>query len=256
MPQQSRYALAARKILANVRTPPQWQPHPAGLISTINTNLINIREWAILDSGASSHFLIVGTPLLHKQETANPVTVTVANGQSVRSTHEGALDVPGLPKQARYAHVIPGIKHSLLSIVRLCNHGCEVNFGKWGISVEVRYNGKVVMKGRKSTINGLWYVPITNINEVNPNQHDKGTLHQHNEYTENHATQQPPTFPTSVREELNTAAHQITNETVLSENEKTKRSVIEQIASNAITQVPTMGREELAMYHHQSLGNP
>ena len=67
-PQKSRYALAARKILANVRTPPQWQPHPTGLISTINTNLVNIKEWAILDSGASSHFLQVDAPLLHKQK--------------------------------------------------------------------------------------------------------------------------------------------------------------------------------------------
>ena len=33
-------------------------------------------------------------------------------------THDGALDIPGLPPGARYAHVIPGIKHSLLSIVR------------------------------------------------------------------------------------------------------------------------------------------
>ena len=140
MPQKSRYALASQKILVNVRAPPQVQPPPTGLSSTINTNLINIREWAILDSGASSHFLQVDAPLLNKQKTANPVTVTVANGQSVQSTHDGALDVPGLPARARYAHVIPGIKKSLLSIVRLCNYGCEVNFGYSGISVEVRYN--------------------------------------------------------------------------------------------------------------------
>ena len=34
-------------------------------------------------------------------------------------------------------------------------------FGRWGLKIEVRYKGKVVMKGRKSTINGLWYVLIT-----------------------------------------------------------------------------------------------
>ena len=30
----------------------------------------------------------------------------------------------------------------------------------------------------------------------------------------------------------------------------------QQIATNSITQVPTISRAELAMYHHQSLGNP
>ena len=66
-----------------------------------------MRRWAILDSGASSHFLIVGAPILHKRKTANPIKVTVANGEQVQSTHDGALDIPGLPPGARYAYVIP-----------------------------------------------------------------------------------------------------------------------------------------------------
>ena len=69
-------------------------------------------------------------------------------------------------------------------------------------------------------------------------------------------TQTQPILQTSISEELNTIIHQITNAAVLNKNEETKRSVSKPIASNAITQVPTMGREELAMYHHQSLGNP
>ena len=73
--------------------------------------------------------------------------------RTVQSTHDGALDIPVLPPSARYEHVIPGIKHSLLSIVRLCNVGCEIVFGKWGVNVEVQYKGKVAMKDRKSTIN-------------------------------------------------------------------------------------------------------
>ena len=137
-------------------------------VSTIDTNLANIKNWAILDSGASSHFLQVEAPVLEMRETANPIQVTVANGEKVRSTHEGLIDVPDLPARARNAHILPGIKHSLLSVVRLCNAGCEVIFSKWGISVEVRYNGRVIMKGSKSTINGLWYVPITTSKDVNP----------------------------------------------------------------------------------------
>ena len=100
-------------------------------------------------------FLNSAAPLLHKKKTVNPIVVTVANGEWVQSTHDGALDISGLPPGARYAHVIPGFKHSLLSIERLCNAGCKMVFSRWGLNVEVRYRGKVVMKGRKSTINGL-----------------------------------------------------------------------------------------------------
>ena len=168
---KSRYALAARKLLANVGVP-TWQPPPKSLLSTIDINLTNIREWAILDSGASSHFLQAEAPLIHKKKTASPVVVvTVANGNKVSSTHEGFIDVPGLTERARNAHMLPGIKHSLFSIVRLCNAGCEVVFGKRGVNVIVRYNGRVIMTGSKSTTNGLWYVPITQNCEVNPKQH-------------------------------------------------------------------------------------
>ena len=52
-----------------------------------------------------------------KKTTANPIVVTVANGEKASSTHEGFIDVLGLPTTARNAHVIPGIKHSLLSIM-------------------------------------------------------------------------------------------------------------------------------------------
>ena len=95
---------------------------------------------------------MMNAPLLHKKKAANLIMVTVANGERVQSTHDGALDIPGLPPSASYAHVIPGIRHSLLSIVRLCNAGCEIVFGRWGLNVEVHYKGKIMMKARKSTI--------------------------------------------------------------------------------------------------------
>ena len=246
----TRYGLAARRLLANVRTVPPWQPSPTALLSTIDTNLANIREWAILDSGASSHFLQVDAPLLLKKETANPIVVTVANGEKASSTHEGVLDVPGLPDAARNAHVIPGIKHSLLSIVRLCNAGCEVSFSKWGVGVEVRYRGKVIMKGSKSTIDGLWYVPITQNSEVNLDQHCKPQ-----QEAATYAPQAQNSFLASSVAEFSMPQPPITvedDEITVKTSNATQNA---QIAANVTTQITTFSREELAMYHHQSLGS-
>ena len=209
--QTSRYARAARMILEDMRTPPEWKRPATGYFQAINTRRMNMRRWAILDSGASSHFLIVDAPLLHKRKTANPIVVTVANGERVQSTHDGALDIPGLPPGTRYAHVIPGIKHSLLSIVRLCNAGYKIVFGRWGLNIEVRYKGKAVMKDRKGMINGLWYVPITKItSEDNPEQTDKSeiNLNQQGQETATQATQRQVRFQTTNAQELDTSTHQ------------------------------------------------
>ena len=218
-----------------------------------------MRRWAILDSGASSHFLIVGAPILHKKRTANPIKVTVANGEQVQSTHDGALDIPGLPPGARYAHVIPGIKHSLLSIVRLCNAGCEIVFGRWGLNVEVRYRGKMVLRGNKSTINGLWYVPITDVNsEDNHKQADKCKTNpdQQGQETATQATQRQVRFQANATQELPTTTHQEPTRINQMKTQEQLEAHSQQIAANAITQVPTMSRSELAMFHHQALGNP
>ena len=207
-----------------------------------------------MDSGAGSHFLIVGAPLLHKRKTANSIMVTVANVERVQSTHDGALDIPGW-----YAHVIPGIKHSLLSIVRLCNAGCEIMFVRWGLNFEVRYRGKIVMKGRKNTVNGLWYVPITKINsEDNPEQANKSDDNpsQQGHETATQATQRQVRFQTTNTQELSTATQQEPPRASQMRTQGQIKAQNQQIATNAITQVPAMSRAKLAMYHHQPLGNP
>ena len=186
----------------------------------------------------------IDAPLLQKRKTKNPIVVTVANGEKASSTHEGFLDVPGLPPAARNAHVIPGIKHSLLSIVRLSNAGCEIKFHRWGTGVEVRYRGKTVLRGRKSTINGLWYVPITQNIEVNPIQ-DTNAAATVGE-SANHATKSATAFLTTSTKELHTPRHTICP----------NGAIKQQIAANATTLPTTFTKSELAMYHHQSLGNP
>ena len=107
------YTKATRTESGDTRTPQEWKRPTTSCFQEIKIKQTNMRRWAILDSGISSHFLMMNTPPLHKRKTANPIRVTVANGERVRSTHDGALDIPGLPPSARYAHVIPGIRHSL-----------------------------------------------------------------------------------------------------------------------------------------------
>ena len=105
---------------------------------------------------------MVGAPVTNKQVPVVPISVTLPDGDQVHSTHIGDLDMPKLPKSARGCHIIPDLtSYSLILVVKLCEAGCEVSFTKWGIGVEVRYRGHMIIKGSKCTRTGLWMVPLS-----------------------------------------------------------------------------------------------
>ena len=129
------------------------------LLRTINFDLEDIKNWAILDSGATSHFLVVDAPADDVTVATNPISVRQPDGAKVQSSHTCNLKIPLLPKKARLAHIIPGLaSHSLLSVVRLCNCGCTVTFTK--INCVVMYRGKVILQGYKDINTGLWMVNL------------------------------------------------------------------------------------------------
>ncbi len=118
------------------------------LLNTINLNRENIREWAILNSGATSHFLIVNAPRDDVRPALIPLTVRQPDGAQVYSLHTCSLRVKNLPQKAHITHIIPGLaSHSLLSVVQLCNEWCKVVFTK--IDCCVKYQGRTVLRGYK-----------------------------------------------------------------------------------------------------------
>jgi hypothetical protein len=130
------------------------------LVRTINTDAETIKRWAILDSGATSHFLTTDAPALHITPTLTPITARLPNGDRVYSTHTCTLDLPALPPNARAAHIIPGLaSHSLISAVTLCNAGCTINFMKIGCTIS--YRGRTLVCGHKCIRTGLWMIPLS-----------------------------------------------------------------------------------------------
>ena len=64
-----------------------------------------------------------------------------------------------MPKEAKEAHVVPGLSHSsLISIKKLCKGGCEVTFKEK--MCEVYYRGKLVLTDKDVGPGGLWILPI------------------------------------------------------------------------------------------------
>ena len=108
----------------------------------------NLQNWAILDSGASSHFLLSTAPILNKMVADRPLAVKLPNGNTVRSSHIAELDLSLLPRGGREAHIVPGLAyHSLVSVVKLCNAGCQVEIKD--LSCEIRYRGNQLSNAAK-----------------------------------------------------------------------------------------------------------
>jgi hypothetical protein len=127
--------------------------------------------------GASSHFLCLDAPVTNKQLATNPITLMQPDGDTMVSTHTGDLDLPQLPQAARRCHILPAIKHSLILVVKLCEAGCKVKFMKWGVGIEIRYRGRLVMECLLNKRTGLWMVPLPRqkpvTNHLQPQMHIK-----------------------------------------------------------------------------------
>ena len=83
-----------------------------------------------------------------------------AQGSWIETTHEGEIDIPGLPPAARKAHIYPDLANTfLVSIKTLVDAGCKVLFSKHDCIV--LYKGSVIWKGGRQARTGLWILPLS-----------------------------------------------------------------------------------------------
>ena len=110
-------------------------------------------EFAILDSGATAHFLIKGAAVKNKLPATNPLRIKLPNGSLIKSTHTCNLDIPWLPNNITEAHVVPGLSHSsLVSTRKFCDAGCKITFDI--DECRIVYKGKLVLAGTRDPTSG------------------------------------------------------------------------------------------------------
>ena len=73
------------------------QQHPMAEQMLDTTKIQRAVEWAILDSGATGHFLVKNAPMVNKREAKPPIVIKLPDGGIIRPTHTGNLDIPWLP---------------------------------------------------------------------------------------------------------------------------------------------------------------
>ncbi len=120
---------------------------------------------AIADTGATSIFIMEGTPFKNLLPAIRPLTINLPDGTKVKSTHTCNITIPGLPK-VLVGHVVPKLTiPPLIGIRVLCDSGCKVLFTK--TKCNVWYNRNVISIGKKDPSTDLWTLPInTDIEKV------------------------------------------------------------------------------------------
>ncbi len=115
---------------------------------------------AIADTGATSIFIMKGTPVKNLRRSSDPITISLPDGSKVTSIHICNISIPGLPTVLT-GHIVPGITiASLIGIRILCKAGCKVIFDNE--KCEVIYKNNTILRGYKDPTTNLWTLPIIN----------------------------------------------------------------------------------------------
>ena len=105
-----------------------WRYAMSNVLPKITSTEKYCIQCAILDSGASSHFILAEDLCVFNTPMSIPITLHPSNRQTVTSSHTCKLAFLHLPQKACVAHIMPGLTNrSLISMVKLCNAGCNTN---------------------------------------------------------------------------------------------------------------------------------
>eukprot|EP00804_Cyclotella_cryptica_P011139 CCRYP_020834-RA/>CCRYP_020834-RA protein AED:0.37 eAED:0.22 QI:0/0/0/0.66/1/1/3/0/880 len=142
-------------------------------------------EYAIMDSGATAHFIVKGATVKNERPTSNPLKIKLPDGSVIQSTHTCNLDIPWLPNNITEAHIVPKLAHSLLVATRkFCDAGCKIIFDVDGC--RILYKGILVLSGTRDPSPGLWRVPINPASTVSIRNHlDLSRDTPHRQYAAN-----------------------------------------------------------------------
>ena len=102
---------------------------PTYILLTSTTSK-HIQHWAILDPGPISYFLLTEALVVNKIMTQNRISVCKTT-RRIKSTvfAPQVSNIPELPQRAQLCHFVSGLAyHSFISVVKLCNAGCNVIF--------------------------------------------------------------------------------------------------------------------------------
>jgi hypothetical protein len=114
---------------------------------------------AIVDTRATSIFIMEGVGVENKRPATKPLTINLPDGRQVKSTHICDINILGLPTTLM-GHIVPNLAIASLFGIRVsCKAGCTVTFND--SKSDVYFKDKLILRGYKGPSTDLWTLPIT-----------------------------------------------------------------------------------------------
>jgi hypothetical protein len=150
--------------------------HLFGAPPTWYLNAITITTLqAIADTGATSIFILEGTPIKNIWPAMKQLTINLP----VKLTHLCDITLPGLPIVLT-GHIVPRLLiTSLIGRCVLCKAGCKVVFTK--NNCDVIYNNKVILQWTKDPSTDLLMLPINPTEDMINKKDHVGKSHLNSE---------------------------------------------------------------------------
>ena len=96
---------------------------------------------AIADIRTTGHFILPGAPMDDMRPAAQPIEIEMPNGTTEKSTHTCQLRIPDVPREAKEAHIVPGLSHSsLVSIKSYAKKDAKLDSKKKRVKYTTRTN--------------------------------------------------------------------------------------------------------------------
>ena len=142
------------------------------------TNALNIKivvDMAVVDSVATVNFILPDTKVSNMKISKKPLIINLPDDTQLKSTHTCEINVPRLPKEARQAHVVPGMAHtSLIPMKILTDAGCKVVYDAH--ECRVYFRDKIVWTGGKEPTTVLWVLHISKNGETSSQDENDNDL--------------------------------------------------------------------------------
>ncbi len=118
----------------------------------------------IIDSATTSDF--INNKLNLPKTGASKITVYLPDKSTLQTSNKTMLLFEQLSKEAREAHILPGLKKSLLSVNEMAENGYTAIFYEGNKGVNIHKSGTLtittseppVLRDRKPTGSNLWTV--------------------------------------------------------------------------------------------------
>jgi hypothetical protein len=149
-----------------------WKKKESNKCGLVLSAQRKMKPWYI-DSGCSKHMTGDKGKFLSLSESKLG-TVTFGNDAPGKIKGKGMVSLSNGKRKAQDVLLVDGLKHNLISVIQMCDRGCEVLFMSKDCKIKFVNSGQLVAKGIR--IENNVYVLKENREECHLSKHDERWL--------------------------------------------------------------------------------